>query len=65
MEGNDVSGDFVITSTNHVPMWNRIFFQLRMECLTPQFEGEEIRIRYNFIVMNLVEGDIQKESSVL
>ena len=61
MEGNDVSGDFVITSTNHVPMRGIVYSSNpRMECLTPQFEGEEIRIRYQFHSYGLVEGDIQK-----
>ena len=32
----------------------------RMECLTPQFEGEEVRIRYQFHSEGLIEGDIQK-----
>ena len=40
--------------------WNRIFFQSEEECLTPQFEGEEIRIRYQFHSYGLIEGDIQK-----
>lgn len=61
MEGNDISGDFVITSTNHVPMRGIVYSSnLRMECLTPQFEGEEIRIRYQFHSYGLIEGDIQK-----
>ncbi len=34
----------------------------RMECLTPQFEGEEVRIRYQFHSEGLIEGDIQKAS---
>lgn len=61
IEGNDVSGDFVITSTNHVPMRGIVYSSNpRMECLTPQFEGEEIRIRYQFHSYGLIEGDIQK-----
>jgi len=61
MEGNDISGDFVITSTNHVPMRGIVYSSNpRMECLTPQFEGEEIRIRYQFHSYGLIEGDIQK-----
>ena len=31
-----------------------------MECLTPQFEGEEVRIRYQFHSNGLIEGDIVK-----
>ncbi len=32
----------------------------RMECLTPQFEGEEVRIRFEFHSEGLREGDVQK-----
>jgi hypothetical protein len=31
-----------------------------MECLNPQFEGEEVRIRYQFHSEGLTEGDIQQ-----
>lgn len=61
LEGKDMTGDFVITSTNHVPMKGVVYTSdARMECLTPQFEGEEVRIRYQFHSEGLVEGDIQK-----
>ena len=51
----------MITSTNHVPMRGIAYSSNpRMECLTPQFEGEEIRIRYQFHSYGLIEGDIQK-----
>ena len=61
LEGKDYTGDFVITSANHVPMRGVIYSSNpRMECLTPQFEGEEVRIRYQFHSYGLVEGDIQK-----
>ncbi len=60
-EGKDYTGDFVITSVNHVPMRGMVYSSNpRMECLTPQFEGEEVRIRYQFHSYGLVEGDIQK-----
>ena len=46
LEGKDFTGDFVITSENRVPLRGMIYTSdSRMECLTPQFEGEEIRIR--------------------
>ena len=32
----------------------------RMECLTPQFDGEKVRIRYQFHSEGLIEGDIQR-----
>lgn len=61
LEGRDFTGDFVITSQNHVKMRGLIYSSNpRMECLTPQFEGEEVRIRYQFHSEGLVEGDIQK-----
>jgi hypothetical protein len=61
LEGKDFTGDFVITSGNHVPMRGIIYTSdARMECLTPQFEGEEVRIRYQYHSEGLVEGDIQK-----
>lgn len=61
LEGKDYTGDFVITSTNHVPMRGVIYTSdPRIECLTPQFEGEEVRIRYQFHSNGFVEGDIHK-----
>lgn len=61
LEGKDFAGDFVITSANRVPLRGMIYTSdSRMECLTPQFEGEEVRIRYQFHSNGLVEGDIQK-----
>lgn len=61
LEGKDYSGDFVITSTNRVPMRGVIYTSdPRIECLNPQFEGEEVRIRYQFHSNGLVEGDIYK-----
>lgn len=61
LEGRDFTGDFTITSTNHVKMRGIVYSSNpRMECLTPQFEGEEVRIRYEFHSEGLVEGDIQK-----
>ena len=61
LEGKDETGSFVITSTNQVKMRGIIYSSNpRMECLTPQFEGEEVRIRYQFHSEGLIEGDIQK-----
>lgn len=61
LEGKDYDGDFVIASTGHEPMRGVVYSSNpRMECLTPQFEGEEVRIRYQFHSNGLVEGDIQK-----
>lgn len=61
LEGKDYAGDFVITSANQVPLRGVIYTSdARMECLTPQFEGKEVRIRYQFHSNGFVEGDIQK-----
>ncbi len=61
LEGKDYTGDFVITSANRVPMRGIVYTSHeRMECLTPQFEGEEVRVRFQFHSNGLVEGDIQK-----
>lgn len=61
LEGRDYTGDFVITSANRVPMKGVIYTSNpRMECLTPQFEGEEVRIRYQFHSNGFTEGDILK-----
>lgn len=61
LEGRDYTGDFVITSANRVPMRGIIYTSNeRMECLTPQFAGEEVRIRFQFHSSGLVEGDIKK-----
>ncbi len=60
-EDRDYTGDFIITSTNHVPFRGVVYTSdSRMECLTPQFEGEEVRIRYQFHSNGLIEGDIVK-----
>lgn len=59
LEGKDYTGDFVITSANRVPMRGIVYTSNpRMECLTPQFEGEEVRIRYQFHTDGLMEGDV-------
>lgn len=61
LEGKDYTGEFVITSTNHVPVKGSVrSLDPRMECLTPQFEGEEVRIRYQFHSNGCAEGDSRK-----
>ena len=59
VEGQELSGSFTIASTSHVPIRGVVYSTSpRMECLTPQFEGEEVRIRYQFHSRGLVEGDV-------
>ena len=61
LEGRDESGTFTISSTNDVVIRGVVYANhSRMEVLTPQFEGQEARIRYQFHSEGLVEGDIQK-----
>lgn len=56
-EGQEYTGEFEITSENHIPVRGIVYStHPRMECLTPQFEGENIRIRYQFHSKGLVEG---------
>lgn len=61
LEGQDYTGEFVITSKNGVKMKGLVYStNPHMECLTPQFKGEEVRIQYQFHSEGFVEGDIQK-----
>lgn len=61
LEGQDYSSSFEINSTNHIPARGVIYSSNpRMECLTPQFEGEESRIKFQFHSEGLSEGDIQR-----
>lgn len=58
IEGQDCFGCFTITCSEHIRMRGMVYSTSpRMECLTPQFEGEEVRIRYQFHSRGLVEGD--------
>ena len=65
-EGQEYSGSFTITSSNHVQVRGLVYSTSpRMECLTPQFEGEEVRIRYQFHSKGLVEGDVETGDFVI
>lgn len=66
LEGKDFAGEFTITGRNKVPVRGMVYStNSRMECLTPSFEGNEIRIRYEFHSIGLMEGDIQKGDFVV
>ena len=57
VEGNTYGGTFTIKSTNQKKIRGIVYStNSRMECLTPQFEGEEVRIRYEFHSKGLSEG---------
>lgn len=61
LEGQDAVGEFVFSSMNDVCMRGVIYSDNpRMECLTPQFEGKRVRIRYHFHGEGLLEGDTTK-----
>ncbi len=65
-EGQEYTGDFEIKSTNHVPMRGVVYSTSpRMECLLSQFEGEEVRIRYQFHSRGLEEGATEKGDFVI
>ena len=58
IEGREYSGSFEFHSTNNVLLRGVVYStNPRMECLTPQFEGDEIKIRFQFKSKGLVEGD--------
>lgn len=58
IEGRSEAGSFVIESTNQIKICGIVYStNPRMECLNPHFEGEEVRIRYQFNSKGLTEGD--------
>lgn len=66
IEDKEYQGDFLITCTNHIPIRGIVYStNPRMECLTPQFEGEEVRIRYKFHSAGLVDGETEKGEFVI
>lgn len=66
IEGQEFTGNFAVKSTNHIPVRGIVYStNPRMECLTPQFEGEEVRIRYQFHSKGLVEGEVEKGDFVI
>ena len=65
-EGKDVTGEFTIHGSKEKKLRGMVYStHSRMECLTPQFEGEEIRIHYQFHSQGLVEGDVRKGEFVI
>lgn len=58
IEGRSEAGSFVIESTNQIKICGIVYStNPRMECLNPHFEGEKVRIRYQFNGKGLTEGD--------
>lgn len=66
IEGQDGTGEFVVSGNDGKKLRGMVYStHPRMECLTPLFEGEEVRIRYQFHSEGLVEGDVRKGEFVL
>ena len=60
-EGTDHQDEFEMISQSEIPVRGIVYSSNpRMECLTPQFDGEKVRIRYQFHSEDLIEGDIQR-----
>lgn len=58
IEGRSEAGSFVLESTNQIKICGIVYStNPRMECLNPHFEGEKVRIRYQFNSKGLTEGD--------
>ena len=58
IEGRSEAGSFVIESTNQIKICGIVYStNPRMECLNPHFEGEKVRIRFQFNSKGLTEGD--------
>lgn len=58
IEGRSEAGSLVIESTNQIKICGIVYStNPRMECLNPHFEGEKVRIRYQFNSKGLTEGD--------
>lgn len=58
IEGRSEAGSFVIESTNQIKICGIVYStNPGMECLNPHFEGEKVRIRYQFNSKGLTEGD--------
>ena len=57
MEGEDYEGSFTIENPKGIKLRGIVYAtHPRMEVLTPQFEGEQVRIRYQFKSFGLNEG---------
>lgn len=65
-EGKDAAGEFTVRNGSGKKLRGVVYStHPRMECLTPQFDGEEVRVRYQFHSEGLVEGDVRKGEFVI
>ena len=59
VEGQAVTESFQVKSENRIRMRGIVYTSsARMECLTPQFEGEEAEIQVRFRADGMTEGEI-------
>lgn len=66
IEDRDYMGCFTFSGKNHAVLRGVVYStNARMECLTPQFEGEEIKLRYQFHSKGLCEGETQEGEFVV
>ena len=66
MEGEDFEGSFTIENPKGIKLRGLVYStHPRMEVLTPQFEGEQVRIRYQFKSFGLNEGLTEKGDFVI
>ena len=66
IEGATFEGSFAIENPSGIKLRGIVYAtNPRMEVLTPQFEGEQVRIRYQFKSFGLSEGLTEKGDFVI
>lgn len=66
IEGEDYEGSFTIENPKEIKLRGLVYStHPRMEVLNPQFEGEQVRIRYKFNSFGLSEGLTEKGDFVI
>ncbi len=66
IEGEDYSGSFSLSSENDRKIRGVCYStNERMECMTPQFDGQEVRIRYQLHSKGLVDQEVIKGEFVI
>lgn len=61
IEGQSYTGSFTITVSDQIPVKGIVYTSSPyMECLTPEFQGAEANIAFQFHSEGFIEGDIQK-----
>ncbi len=66
IEGEDYEGSFTIENPKEIKLRGLVYCtHPRMEVINPQFEGEQVRIRYKFNSFGLSEGLTEKGDFVI